>query len=85
MEQPEVVDFAVRVMGGSTVAGLVPSLKAWLVKFARDAIISYFVLPEQWTYRLAPVSTLALLSSPYTQFSSCTAITAAAVAAVLQS
>ncbi|KAL3142464.1 hypothetical protein ABBQ38_002792 [Trebouxia sp. C0009 RCD-2024] len=40
--------------GGSTMAGLVPSLKAWLVRFARDAIISYYVLPEQWTYRLAP-------------------------------
>lgn len=53
--------------GGSTMAGLVPSLKAWLVRFARDAIISYYVLPEQWTYRLAPVSMLvALFSFPYT-------------------
>lgn len=56
-EQPDVVDFKVRVMGGSTLAGLVPSLKAWFVRLTRDSIISYYVLPEQWTYRLAPVST----------------------------
>ena len=56
IEQPQVVDFQVRLMGGATLAGLVPSLKAWLVRFARDAIISHYVLPEQWCYRLDPVS-----------------------------
>ena len=58
MEQPEVVDFEVTVMGGPTLAGLIPSLKAWLVRFARDAIISNYVLPEQWCYRLDPVSVI---------------------------
>ena len=52
------VDFEVTVMGGPTLAGLIPSLKAWLVRFARDAIISNYVLPEQWCYRLDPVSAL---------------------------
>lgn len=56
IEQPEVVDFEVSVMGGPTLAGLIPSLKAWLIRFARDAIISHYVLPEQWSFRLDPVS-----------------------------
>ena len=43
-------------MGGATLAGLIPSLKAWLVRFARDAILSHYVLPEQWCFRLDPVS-----------------------------
>ena len=55
IEQPEVVDFTVTVMGGATLAGLIPSLKAWLVKFARDVILSHYVLPEQWCFRLDPV------------------------------
>ncbi|KAA6428994.1 MAG: plant synaptotagmin, partial [Trebouxia sp. A1-2] len=54
IEQPEVVDFEVTVMGGPTLAGLIPSLKAWLIRFARDAIISHYVLPEQWCFRLDP-------------------------------
>lgn len=81
------VDFSVRVMGGSTIAGLVPSLKAWLVRFARHAIISYYVLPEQWTFRLAPVSMLACFCLPCLRNSlpSSTAVIAAAatVAAAL--
>ena len=60
IEQPEVVDFEVTVMGGLTLAGLIPSLKAWLIRFARDAIISHYVLPEQWCFRLDPVSHTAL-------------------------
>ena len=56
MEQPEKVDFEVTVMGGSTLSGLIPSLKAWLVGFARDSLISMYVMPEHWTYRLDPVS-----------------------------
>ena len=56
VEQPETVDFHVTVMGGSTLSGLVPSLKAWLVGFARDSLISMYVMPEHWTYRLDPVS-----------------------------
>ena len=56
IEQPEVVDFEVSVMGGPTLAGLIPSLKAWLIRFARDAIISHYVLPEQWCFRLDPVT-----------------------------
>jgi len=59
-EQPEVVDFEVTVMGGPTLAGLIPSLKAWLIRFARDAIISHYVLPEQWCFRLDPVTHTAL-------------------------
>ena len=61
IEQPEVVDFEVTVMGGPTLAGLIPSLKAWLIRFARDAIISHYVLPEQWCFRLDPVIHTALL------------------------
>ncbi len=60
IEQPEVVDFEVSVMGGPTLAGLIPSLKAWLIRFARDAIISHYVLPEQWCFRLDPVTHIAL-------------------------
>jgi len=60
IEQPEVVDFEVTVMGGPTLAGLIPSLKAWLIRFARDAIISHYVLPEQWCFRLDPVTHTAL-------------------------
>lgn len=56
MEQPEKVDFEVTVMGGSTLSGLIPSLKAWLVGFARDSLISMYVMPEHWTYRIDPVS-----------------------------
>ena len=56
MEQPENVDFEVTVMGGSTLSGLIPSLKAWLVGFARDSLISMYVMPEHWTYRIDPVS-----------------------------
>ena len=56
VEQPEIVDFTVTIMGGPTLAGLIPSLKAWLIRFARDAIISHYVLPEQWCFRLDPVS-----------------------------
>lgn len=56
VEQPETVDFEVTVMGGSTLSGLIPSLKAWLVGFARDSLISMYVMPEHWTYRLDPVS-----------------------------
>ena len=56
MEQPESVDFEVTVMGGSTLSGLIPSLKAWLVGFARDSLISMYVMPEHWTYRIDPVS-----------------------------
>ena len=56
MEQPEKVDFEVTVMGGSTLSGLIPSLKAWLVGFARDSLISMYVTPEHWTYRIDPVS-----------------------------
>ena len=63
MEQPEAVDFEVSVMGGSTLSGLIPSLKAWLVGFARDSLISMYVMPEHWTYRLDPVSLLSLPSS----------------------
>ena len=55
VEQPETVDFEVTVMGGSTLSGLIPSLKAWLVGFARDSLISMYVMPEHWTYRLDPV------------------------------
>ena len=65
IEQPEVVDFEVSVMGGPTLAGLIPSLKAWLIRFARDAIISHYVLPEQWCFRLDPVTHTAL---SYTSF-----------------
>ncbi len=60
IEQPEVVDFEVTVLGGPTLAGLIPSLKAWLIRFARDAIISHYVLPEQWCFRLDPVTHTAL-------------------------
>ena len=60
IEQPEVVDFTLTVKGGETLAGLIPSLKAWLVRFARDTIISNYVLPEQWCFRLAPVSLASL-------------------------
>ena len=56
MEQPEKVDLEVTVMGGSTLSGLIPSLKAWLVGFARDSLISMYVMPEHWTYRIDPVS-----------------------------
>lgn len=56
VEQPEKVDFEVTVMGGSTLSGLIPSLKAWLVGFARDSLISMYVMPEHWTYRIDPVS-----------------------------
>lgn len=54
VEQPDTVDFEVSVMGGSTLSGLIPSLKAWLVGFARDSLISMYVMPEHWTYRLDP-------------------------------
>jgi len=60
VEQPETVDFEVSVMGGSTLSG---SLKAWIVGFARDGLISMYVMPEHWTYRLDPVSLLPLPSS----------------------
>ena len=63
MEQPETVDFEVSVMGGSTLSGLIPSLKAWIVGFARDSLISMYVMPEHWTYRLDPVSLFPLPSS----------------------
>lgn len=56
VEQPQKVDFEVTVMGGSTLSGLIPSLKAWLVGFARDSLISMYVMPEHWTYRIDPVS-----------------------------
>lgn len=56
VEQPQKVDFEVEVMGGSTLSGLIPSLKAWLVGFARDSLISMYVMPEHWTYRIDPVS-----------------------------
>ena len=56
MEQPKKVDFEVTVMGGSTLSGLIPSLKAWLIGFARDSLISMYVMPEHWTYRIDPVS-----------------------------
>lgn len=56
VDQPETVDFEVSIMGGSTLSGLIPSLKAWLVGFARDSLISMYVMPEHWTYRLDPVS-----------------------------
>ena len=56
VDQPEVVDFEVTVMGGSALSGLIPSLKAWLVGFARDSLISMYVMPEHWTYRLDPVN-----------------------------
>ncbi len=62
VEQPETVDFEVSVMGGSTLSGLIPSLKAWIVGFARDSLINMYVMPEHWTYRLDPVSFLPLLS-----------------------
>lgn len=65
IEQPEVVDFEVTVMGGPTLAGLIPSLKAWLIRFARDAIISHYVLPEQWCFRLDPVYHTALSSCSF--------------------
>ncbi len=65
MEQPETVDFEVSVMGGSTLSGLIPSLKAWLVGFARDSLINMYVMPEHWTYRLDPVSLLPLSSSSW--------------------
>lgn len=54
VEQPQKVDFEVTVMGGSTLSGLIPSLKAWLVGFARDSLISMYVMPEHWTYRIDP-------------------------------
>lgn len=56
VQQPQKVDFEVEVMGGSTLSGLIPSLKAWLVGFARDSLISMYVMPEHWTYRIDPVS-----------------------------
>jgi len=65
VEQPETVDFEVSVMGGSTLSGLIPSLKAWIVGFARDGLISMYVMPEHWTYRLDPVSFLPLPSSSW--------------------
>lgn len=52
-------------MGGSTLSGLIPSLKAWLVGFARDSLISMYVMPEHWTYRLDPVSLLLSPSSSW--------------------
>lgn len=54
VEQPETVDMEVTVMGGSTLSGLIPSLKAWLIGFARNGLISMYVMPEHWTYRLDP-------------------------------
>jgi len=33
------------------------------VGFARDGLISMYVMPEHWTYRLDPVSLLPLPSS----------------------
>ena len=60
VEQPETVNFEVTVMGGSTLSGLIPSLKAWLIGFARDSLISMYVMPEHWTYRLDPVSPSAM-------------------------
>ena len=59
------MDFEVSVMGGSTLSGLIPSLKAGLVGFARDSLISMYVMPEHWTYRLDPVSLLPLPSSSW--------------------
>ena len=56
--QPETVDFEVEVMGGQTLSGLIPSLKAWLIGFARQGLISMYVMPEHWVYRLDPVSPL---------------------------
>ena len=64
VEQPETVDFLVTVMGGSTLSGLIPSLKAWLVGFARDSLISMYVMPDHWTYRLDPVSQSLMLMMP---------------------
>lgn len=60
VSQPETVDFQVEVMGGSTLSGLIPSLKAWLIGFARESLISLYVMPEHWVYRLDPVSPLNL-------------------------
>ena len=57
--QPETVDFQVEVMGGQTLSGLIPSLKAWIIGFARESLISLYVMPEHWVYRLDPVSTPA--------------------------
>lgn len=88
IEQPEVVDFTVTVMGGATLAGLIPSLKAWLVRFARDAILSHYVLPEQWCFRLDPVSlepfqwlftaAAAVATAPFADAVNATAFNAAA-------
>lgn len=55
--QPETVDFQVEVMGGQTLSGLIPSLKAWIIGLARESLISLYVMPEHWVYRLDPVST----------------------------
>ena len=59
MQQPDDVDFDVSVMGGHALSGLIPSLKAWLVGFARQSLISMYVMPEHWVYRLDKVGSPA--------------------------
>jgi hypothetical protein len=49
---PEYLDFTTTVMGGQKLEAILPSLKAWLMGFINDTLLSSYVLPEHWLYQI---------------------------------
>ena len=56
MSLPEYLDFDTDLLGGTKLEALMPSLKAWLMGFVQDSLLSMYVLPEHWLYQIDQVS-----------------------------
>ena len=55
---PEYLDFDTDFLGGTKLESLMPSLKAWLMGFLQDSLLSMYVLPEHWLYQIDMVSAI---------------------------
>lgn len=58
MSLPEYLDFDTDFLGGTKLESLMPSLKAWLMGFLQDSLLSMYVLPEHWLYQIDMVSAI---------------------------
>ena len=56
---PEYLDFDTELLGGTKLESLIPSLKAWLMGFVQDSLLSMYVLPEHFLYQIDTVSALS--------------------------
>ena len=56
---PEYLDFDTDLLGGTKLESLMPSLKAWLMGFLQDSLLSMYVLPEHFLYQIDMVSALS--------------------------